>query len=173
MWVIIGAVIAFLLRFQTLKKLSVDLRRIGLSLGVEGFDEKPVGFHVGGDVGGDVAGRAIDKRQRHLDQSTNIQNALRAGRATIIKSSNSIRIKSSNPAFQKKLADIQKKGGDWTRVWINACLKEPSIREGIGTRMSELKHNRWTIKSVVFDNDTDGLSTNFEIEKPFDLEEGL
>ena len=71
--VVIGASIAFLTKLKALKSLSLDLKKLGFSLGVEGFEigEKPDatgGVKIeGGNSGqtGDIAGRDIDKGIRY------------------------------------------------------------------------------------------------------------
>jgi hypothetical protein len=62
-----GLVLAFLLKLHALKHLDLMLRRIGIELGIEGFEEKKAPFGSGVSVGdisgtaGDIAGRDIDK----------------------------------------------------------------------------------------------------------------
>ncbi|NJK54216.1 MAG: hypothetical protein HC936_18160 [Leptolyngbyaceae cyanobacterium SU_3_3] len=62
-----GLVLAFLFKLRDLKRLDLMLKRIGIELGVEGFEDKrtPSGSGVSlGDISGtagDIAGRDIDK----------------------------------------------------------------------------------------------------------------
>jgi hypothetical protein len=63
---IVGAVVAFILRLHVLKKLDLKLDKLGIGLGVEGFDkEEPrSGVNIGdvqGGISGDIAGRDMHK----------------------------------------------------------------------------------------------------------------
>lgn len=64
---VVGLVLAFLFKLHALKRLDLMLRKIGIELGVEGFEDKksPLGSGVSvGDISGtagDIAGRDIDK----------------------------------------------------------------------------------------------------------------
>jgi hypothetical protein len=171
---LIGAILAFLLRLQALKRLSLDIRKIGFNLGVEGFEEtKPPGFHVGGNVGGDVAGRDMTKDQRRyledrsIDQSTTVLEALAEDRAIKILRSDHIRATTTDKAFAQHLDNLQRGGGDWFPKWIDACLARSDIREQIDARITEFERDGWIVRTLSLENVPGGLHVNIDIARAY------
>ena len=79
---ILGVAVLAIIKLNSLKKLSLDLEKLGISLGIEGFtktDEKPDssgGVHIEGGISGqtgDIAGN-IDKSTSYGPQTTLRQN---------------------------------------------------------------------------------------------------
>jgi hypothetical protein len=163
---LIGGVVAFLLRLNALKRLSLDIKKIGLNLGVEGFEEPSRGFQISGNVGGDVAGRDMNKTDRSRNLYNTLQ-ALAADRRIKIRRPERIQAKTEDTRFGQSLQSLQREGGEWFPRWIDACLSRTEIRQQIDRRITEIQDDGWSVTSMTFDNIPGGVHVNFDVEKPY------
>jgi hypothetical protein len=164
---LIGAVAAFLLRLQALKRLSLDIKKIGLNLGVEGFEEKPSGPHFGGNFTGDFAGRDMTKDQRSYKNTNDLYSILADDhRAKIIRSDH-LRATDDSPSFKRGLERLSK-GEELSRDWIEYSLQNSHIQQQIDTKLSQLERDGWKVRALRFDNISDGVAVGFEIERPYE-----
>lgn len=165
-----GAVSAFLLRLQSLKKLSIDVKKIGFNLGVEGFEERSSGFNVG-NVGRDFAGRDMNKDHRKYKNTNDLYNviqSLKDDNTPKIQRNQRIQASDKSASFQNQLKEIHQNGGDWTKSWIDACLENPSIKRQINSKISEISNDGWTVRRLGLDNTADGINVIFETDRPFE-----
>ncbi|WP_157619602.1 hypothetical protein [Skermanella stibiiresistens] len=98
-----------------------------MSLGVEGFEEKPGGVNIGGNVG-EYVGR--DKTtNRYGDMVRNINSMLQRDESVKLLRRYGDRLTISDLELKDDLNTIQDRGGDyWTQQWIDRCLEDRSIK---------------------------------------------
>jgi hypothetical protein len=179
---LIGAVLAFLLRLHALKRLSLDVRKIGFSLGVEGFQEPVpetggVRFgNVAGSMLGDIAGRDIKKSHHGADQSRRLYNILQnisqlverdgVARVTVQES---FRASSDHETLRQNLNQVSRDyfATDRFRKWVATCLRHPDIREQIDRKVTELEEDGWNVRWLEFDNIENGIYIRFGLEKSY------
>jgi hypothetical protein len=175
---LLGAVGAFLLRLHALKRLSLDIRRIGITLGVEGFEE-PVpetgGLRVGnisGSTVGDMAGGDIDKSRHEIDRSNRLSNVLQAiaqDRGVMIVRYESFDVRTSDPTFRDSFK-AKEEHADWAdrdRIWLEHCFDHPDIRQQVDTKVGGLQKDGWRVRMVDFDGLTEGIHIRLELQKPY------
>lgn len=157
---VVGLAAGFLFRLHSLKALNLKLTKIGVDLGLEGFEEKSEGVRIGDISGqaGDIAGRDIDKSSRFF---RNLRQAITQSSPisglTLTKSI-TLHCRSENPVFIKTLEDIQQSDDDWFPRYIDACLSHPEFQSLLSAKISEIKATGWTpvrINSV--DNIREGM----------------
>ena len=169
---LVGVVVAFLLKLNSLKTLGLKLDKIGLDLGVEGFEKESTGnavsVNAGGNVG-DVAGGNIDKSINNSKFYQNLKQVLAAGnqnRTKIVRPERT-RIISEDPMFGERLDKISRQNDDWFETYIGECLSNLSFKSQIARKIQEIESNGWHVETMNFDNVPGGLHINFEVSRIF------
>ena len=147
-----------------MRRLDINLQKIGLSLGVEGFEEKAtssVKVDAAGDVTGDVAGRDINKNQYQ-----SIRNSLAALSQPVQRLRDSVQICSTDTALIEKLNQLDRSNGNWFPEWCDVCLKNSEIQSQLQNRIKHWESQGWRTVAIDCDNIRDGIHVNLELTKP-------
>jgi hypothetical protein len=174
---IVGAVVAFILRLHVLKKLDLKLDKLGIGLGIEGFDkEEPrSGVNIGdvqGGISGDIAGRDMHKNSNFYKmlQAATREALVRTDRPGGLMLQRSVRIESrtDDPSLVSQLTEIQRSQGKWIDDYYALYMSTEQFRGDIGQRVQELKEKGWRVSTVrPLDNIRDGLLAELIAEKEF------
>ncbi|MBB1094515.1 hypothetical protein HUU61_24930 [Rhodopseudomonas palustris] len=117
---VVGLTVAFLFKLHTLKRLDLMLKKVGIQLGVEGFEEKnpPSGVSIGDISGtaGDIAGRDIDKSigknvDQKIDKMINknsqfyqtVQQAAKEATKQVLQGAGAEGMEGGNPILQRTI----------------------------------------------------------------------
>lgn len=167
-----GVVLAFISKLNSLKTLGLKLDKIGLDLGVEGFEKDSSGNSVsvnsGGNVG-DVAGGNIDKSVNNSKFYQNLKQVLAGGNqsnAKIVRPKQ-IKIVSDDPVFAERLDNLSRENEDWFERYISECLSNDKFKSQIIKKIKEIELNGWNVETMNFDNIPGGLHINFEVRRMF------
>lgn len=169
---LVGVVVTFLLKLNSLKTLGLKLDKIGLDLGVEGFEKESTGnavsVNAGGNVG-DVAGGNIDKSINNSKFYQNLKQVLEAGSQSLTKivRPERIQIVSEDAMFAEKLDNISRQDDDWFETYINECLSNPSFKNQIVKKIQDIESKGWSVETMNFDNIRGGLHINFDVSRRF------
>jgi hypothetical protein len=169
---VLGAAVAFMLRVQALKSLSLKLDQLGVGLGIEGFEDKQTSSSltigdVEGGIRGDLAGRDINKGTSNF--YNNLRKALSANprrRLRLIRSEH-LQIRSNDHQFIEELRQIERKGDGWFGRYVDLCMENPEIQSAIHRKIQEIQNTAWEPVSLQFDNISEGIRVNIEIEQDY------
>ncbi|WLQ13317.1 hypothetical protein O5O45_26700 [Hahella aquimaris] len=172
--ILVGAVASLFLKLNSLKTLGLKLDKIGLDLGVEGFENESarnsisINFDGNNSSFGDVTTGNIDKSVVNSKFYRNIKHVLTAGSQRIAKILRQERIEiiSDDLIFRERLDSIPRKD-DWFQKYINECLSSTSFRNQIIQRMQQFEANGWNVETMNFDNTKGGLVIIFEVSRRF------
>ena len=168
-----GLVLGALLRLHSLKRLDLSVRRLGLALGIEGFEEKPQpgGVKIGdvsGTVSGDIAGRDINKNS-YLYQAMQAaaREAVRAsGGPPHVERSVRISSRTSDPQVREALRRTQDQSEGWVDRYIDAYLQSQDFRRDFTREAERLKRQGWSVVAVrPVDNINEGLMFELAVER--------
>jgi hypothetical protein len=172
--ILVGFVVAFLIRMSALKKLDLKLNKIGLDLGIDGFEpEQRAGVRTGdisGQVHGDIVGgdKTVSTSNFFDKLQTSVQQVVGGGRGIRQRRRHSFRWESRDSAFTSQLKDIARSHrDDWTREWIDHCLSHPDCRRLIRQEIERCRTDGWQPVAIDFDNHGDGVHVNLESESEY------
>jgi len=153
---VIGLVLAYLTKLKSLKRLELNLKNLGVALGVEGFEEK--GSDSGGvkikDVSGgkfgDIAGRDINKNSyfyKAVQAAT--REALRGG-SELPRLERTIRFnsRSEDEDLLTRLRITQDHKEDWFDRYINTYIESQDFQDDLKMETQRLKNLGWEVMSV-------------------------
>ncbi|EIZ1008235.1 hypothetical protein ACVF5D_004413 [Vibrio vulnificus] len=173
---VVGIVIASLLKLHSLKSLGVKVDKIGLDLGIEGFEKENTtsGNNIsitGGNIGGDFSGGDMDKSIKDSKFYNNIKQMLPRGDNAAIHVENpkktfSAKLISSDSSFRKTLDELSIGGqDDWFPKYIDLCFSNDIIISQIKAEIEKIESLNWVVMSIVLDNIPGGLHINFNAGK--------
>jgi hypothetical protein len=177
--IVIGAAIAFITKMATLKSLSLKLDKLGIGLGVEGFDKKelPAGVTIGdisGSTTGDIAGRDVNKNS-YMYQA--MQAAAReAARIVLVESKSKTpdqaklqmvirfdaKIQQDEIVKSKSIPTRQFRGNEYYSEYFSS----PSLLREIEQKEKELAKHGWKLTTIrPIDTTGNGLLLELVAEK--------
>jgi hypothetical protein len=172
--VVIGALVAFLLKLNSLRRLELNLKKLGVFLGVEGFEEQPTSGvrigDIGGDVSGDIAGGDIVKSSNFY---RNLQQVIAGSinRRLKMRRLEHLQFKSDDSDFAAYLERLRERNRnkDWFPLWIQACLNRPEIKRQIDQKLNSFRKDGWDPVLLGLDNIPGGIHLNVELERDYPL----
>ncbi len=148
---VIGVVLAGLLRPRIGNSISLDVKRIGCYLGVGGFEDAV------------TPGLSGDERATGRVRTT--PPAIKIARKE------SLQAKTEDVAFRKRLNEIvARRGDDWFAKYLKACLAQGEIHSIIDEKVRNFGECGWSIRTMSFDNIAGGLHVIFDLERPYEVE---
>jgi hypothetical protein len=166
---VVGLTIAFLLKLKSLKSLDLNLKKLGIGLGVQGFEEQDrpgVSIRdVSGDISGDIAGRDVNKNSS-LYKNINAATMEAMSSKSILQKVIQLSLP-NNPDFPEY-------GGD---ADIDTYLTNlsPGFKEELFGQIKDYLNNKWRISSIrpTYKSDRglylDEVSLEITLEKPYKL----
>lgn len=168
--ILVGFVAAFLIRLSALKSLDLKLNKIGMDLGIEGFEPQgQSGVRIGdiaGQVHGDIVGRDKSVSNFFDKLQTSMQRVL--GSRTGIRQRRTRRFQwqSDDPNFTLRLNAISRSYRDnWTQEWIDLCLSHTSCKQRIYEEIQKCRAEGWEPVFIDFDNHGSGIHVNLDVER--------
>jgi len=136
---VIGLVLAYLTKLKSLKRLELNLKNLGVALGVEGFEEK-----------GSDSGRDINKNSyfyKAVQAAT--REALRGG-SELPRLERTIRFnsRSEDEDLLTRLRITQDHKEDWFDRYINTYIESQDFQDDLKMETQRLKNLGWEVMSV-------------------------
>jgi hypothetical protein len=83
----------------------------------------------------------------------------------------SLRLKTTDEFLLNKLNDIKNRNEDnWSKKWIDECLKSPSFKSQIKDKILEIESQNKKVISLNFDNIPEGIHVNLIVSKFFEID---
>ncbi len=173
---VVGLVLAFLFKLSALKKLGLKLDKIGLDLGVEGFESdkqhqgNAISFRdVSGTVGDVVSGN-LDKSVKASNFYKNLQSSIARivgeRRGLMRRKKEIFRWESNDANFISELKALNQNSVDnCTQKWIEQCLQNPDCQRQIQEVINLAQKSGWEPVRIDFDNHDNGVHINLEFEQ--------
>ena len=168
--IVLGLALAFIFRLHVLKRLDLKIDKIGVGLGVEGFEEKekPPGVSIGdvsGEISGDIAGRDINKNSNFyqtIEAATRDAVAKTMGRpdfdAPLLQISYRFESRTNEPSLQAELKNIDTRDKKWFEKYIETYCNSSQFSSDIADEMSRLRNDGWNLNNVrAVDNIINGM----------------
>jgi hypothetical protein len=168
--VLIGFISSILMKLKSLKNLGLKLDRIGLDLGVEGFDSLPSGNSITNSTVS--AGSDVVLGNKHSDSSKFYQNLNKIVQSSIKQeekffySSFSEEIVIANQELREKITQIRS-GRMNLKDYTSAFFENREFLEIIKEKVSEFKVAGWAVEGITFDNTFGGIHINFKVKREF------
>ncbi|MEF8727528.1 MAG: hypothetical protein V5B34_04880 [Accumulibacter sp.] len=177
-----GLILTSLLRLHALKELRLKLNKIGVDLGIEGFDAPAVPNPPSQSIG-NVSGQGneINQAGRDINKTSNLFKTVQAAAAAAIakgehQSGTSFQLQTrlshytQNPELSERLSQVQRSGDNWFEKYCSAYLQDSEFQRAVREEANRLRNQGWSVSTVrPVDNLNGGLLVEIISIKTADL----